>query len=112
VTVVVVAFAVLIGLAGDGSDTGASGSADDGSFEAATEDGSQSSAGCSTDEGSFTGTDASAGGLAVVIVVTVVVAIVVVLSATGSLPDALIVVGVVMLGGCGEDECEQQRGEK
>ena len=97
VVIVVVAFAVLIGLAGDGSDAGASSSADDCSLEAAPEDGSQSSAGCSADEGSFAGTDASAGRLAVVIVVTVVVAIVVVLSAVGPLPDALVVVGVVML---------------
>lgn len=113
---VIVALAVLVRLAYDRADACACGSADDGSFEAASEDGSEDGSAACADESSFAGPDASLIA-AVIVVVSVVV---VVLSAVTAVADSVVKVGIVVpvisilgAGAYGEKTCGQhERGDE
>jgi hypothetical protein len=89
--VIAVASVVLVGLANDGSHTGAGSTSDEGAFGSTPEDGAENGAACASDESAFAGADASL--MAVFVVVTAIVVVVVGLVALCSAVKVVVMLG-------------------
>lgn len=99
VVAAIVALAALVGLAYDGANACACGSADDGAFEPAAEERPENSSASRADEGSFAWPDAALIVITVTIVMAIVVAGIVVLTALTALPNAVVELGIsIVLG--------------